>query len=422
MVTNWSFGDVDHLIRQERRLVTVRWAASALILAAAVVYRQADEPLTTLWWTPVAFLVACNLYLQGSLDSVKRTHARVVRMLVIVTAFDWVALGVLASTWVYDDFFGGWPTLMMLPLLGGLRFTLVGSVSGWLVGVGVYTVTSSVVDRLDRSLVLAWETLLFRWGLLLVMALAIGFAVREQVASRRDAENALEHVRRSEAWRARLVATLGHDVRAPMAHVVSAAQMLQLRGHVMESDLVEKTYEAIDRQASRALRLADDLLDMARMEHGTFTVDRTTVDLVSLAQRVVGGDRDVAIDAEQDPLPALVDAARLEQVMHNLVANARRHGKPPITIELRRRDGHVEIAVADHGPGLPEEARDQMFEAFTHGGAAASTGLGLWIVTTIVHAHGGTVDYRDVPTGGACFLVRLPQRDQIAPPEGSDKA
>jgi signal transduction histidine kinase len=408
IVTNWSLGDIDHLLRQERRLVFVRWAGVALILIAAFLYTTTGVSLPSTWWVPIASFAACNLYLHGSIESVRRHPDPIRTMMLIVTMFDWVAIGFLGTTWLYDDFYGSWPTLIMMPLVGGLRFTMSGALGGWTIAAALYLVAGTSSDVLDRALVLDPDALVYRFGLLLLMALAIGAAAREQRQSRRHAEDTLEQLQRSEAWRARLVATLGHDVRGPIGNVVSAAQMLQLRGAEIPPSLLADTYDAIERQSSRALRLADDLLDMARMEHGGVRLDIEEVDLVQLAQRVVGADRDVAIDAEVEPLHAHVDPGRIEQVLHNLVVNARRHGKPPITIELARRDGYVEIGVVDHGPGLPEDASEQLFEAFEHGGAAASTGLGLWIVTTLVDAHGGSIDYRRAPMGGACFVVRLP--------------
>lgn len=408
---NMSPGDIDHLLRQERRLVNVRWAGVGLMVVVAVVFVLQGIPVTPVWWVPIASFTACNLYLYGSLDSVGRQAGPVDRLLVIATAFDWIGVGFLATTWVYDDFFGSWPSLLVIPLVGAFRFGVAGGLTGWGVSVVLY-LTTPVFEPDFGPVVLQPESLLYRFGLLLLLGLAIGFAAREQTASRHRAEETLEQLRRSEAWRARLVATLGHDVRGPIGNVVSAAQLLQLRGAEIPDVLRADTYDAIERQASRALRLADDLLDMARMEHGAFMLARANVDLVALARRVVGGDRDVAIAADVDPLFAHVDAARLEQVVHNLVANARKHGKPPITMTLAKVADEIEIAVADHGPGMPPDAREQLFEAFAHGGAASSTGLGLWIVTALVEAHGGTVTYRDAPTGGACFVVRLPDVTQ----------
>jgi len=405
-----SQGDIEHLLRQERRLVAVRWGGVGLIGLAAGLFVLTGTPLPGVWWVPLASFIACNLYLHGALDGVRRQVGAVRRLLLVTTMLDWLAVAFLATTWVYDDFFGSWPTLLVIPLVGGVRFMVVGALAGWGVAVGLYAGAGLLQGQMDPGVVFNVNALLYRFGLLLLLALAIGAAAREQAVSRNRAEETLDQLRRSEAWRARLVATLGHDVRGPIGNVLSAAQMLQLRGAQIPEEVRGDTYDAIERQSSRALRLADDLLDMARMEHDNVTLNHQEVDLVVLTQRVIGADRDVGIDAEVEPLLAEVDPARIEQVVHNLVVNARRHGKPPITIELSPKGDIVEIAVVDHGPGLPSDARDQLFEAFSHGGAAASTGLGLWIVTTLVEAHGGTVSYRDTPHGGARFLVRLPVR------------
>jgi signal transduction histidine kinase len=110
-----------------------------------------------------------------------------------------------------------------------------------------------------------------------------------------------------------------------------------------------------------------------------------------------------------DPaLRVYADHERLEQVLVNLIANAVRHGRPPVHVTAEALGDTVRIAVRDHGPGVPPEHQGALFERF--GGDSDhpdSVGLGMWIVRLLVEAHGGTVGYESAGPG-ARFIVSLP--------------
>ena len=109
------------------------------------------------------------------------------------------------------------------------------------------------------------------------------------------------------------------------------------------------------------------------------------------------------------------DAARLRQVLDNLLANARAHtpAASAVSVGLRRIDGRAELTVADHGPGLTEEQAERVFERFYRADtsrtrASGGAGLGLSIVAAVTEAHGGTAELRPTPGGGATFVITLP--------------
>ena len=120
-------------------------------------------------------------------------------------------------------------------------------------------------------------------------------------------------------------------------------------------------------------------------------------------------------------LPAVVmgDAHQLRQVLGNLLRNALVHtpAGTPIDVAVGAEDGDVRLEVRDHGPGLPTDRPEALFERFwrAEGGrerGRAGAGLGLAIVAAIVDAHGGRVDAHDAPGGGAAFVVELPASSQ----------
>jgi two-component system sensor histidine kinase KdpD len=115
-----------------------------------------------------------------------------------------------------------------------------------------------------------------------------------------------------------------------------------------------------------------------------------------------------------DDLPAvLVDPVRLDQVLTNLLDNARRYADDkPVTVQGRAVDGRVELRVVDHGPGIPEAERERVFDQFYRLGRNGrtppdSTGMGLAISRGIVEALGGTIRVEGTPGGGATFVVSL---------------
>jgi two-component system OmpR family sensor kinase len=109
------------------------------------------------------------------------------------------------------------------------------------------------------------------------------------------------------------------------------------------------------------------------------------------------------------------DEARLHQVLDNLLANARTYtpAGTPVSVALTRVDGHAELRVADHGPGLAEAQAARVFERFyrtddSRARASGGAGLGLSIVAAVTEVHGGTAEAHPTPGGGATFVITLP--------------
>lgn len=118
----------------------------------------------------------------------------------------------------------------------------------------------------------------------------------------------------------------------------------------------------------------------------------------------------VTIDSTPD-LQATVDPARLEQIVTNLLSNARKHGRPPVSLCARRLgDTGLEVRVSDSGDGVPDEYQDSLFTRFASGPRTDSVGLGLWLVDVMTQAHGGGATYTTVD-GRPTFVATLPGPD-----------
>jgi two-component system OmpR family sensor kinase len=167
--------------------------------------------------------------------------------------------------------------------------------------------------------------------------------------------------------------------------------------------------------------MVEDLLTLARLDQLPETA-RTPVDLARLARdaaddaRAAAPDRRVSVTAPESPVVVLGDASKLRQVIANLTGNALVHTPAGTPVELSVAldgSGDAVLSVRDHGPGLPTDDADALFERFWRadpgrGRGAAGAGLGLSIVAAIVEAHGGSVSAANADGGGAAFVVRLP--------------
>jgi len=245
---------------------------------------------------------------------------------------------------------------------------------------------------------------------LIPIATLVALLIANRVAAGRRLRDDLE-VR--ERWRGALMATLAHDVRSPLATVSGTLELLEDDPTL---DGYRSLVQAATRQTQRVLRLATGILEVERVEHGALVLDCVDVSLVAVADEVAALTRPGDVEVEVDPsITVPGDAQRLEQVLFNLTNNALRHGRPPVVIGATRHAGTVEVAVEDHGAGVPPREVPHLFDRFsTADHSPGSVGLGLWIVRTLVEAHGGSVRY-EAPRGGARFVVTLPAADAASP-------
>ena len=254
--------------------------------------------------------------------------------------------------------------------------------------------------------------------------------VQEDVTDRKRAEEERsqllerERAARAEAEAAsrakdEFLAMLGHELRNPLAPIVTALRLLRLR----EGEGPVRELEVIERQVQHLVRLVDDLLDVSRITRGKIRLDRAVVPV----SRVVAKAIEMASPLLEERAHRLVldvapdlyvdgDEVRLAQVMANLLTNAAKFTDPGGRIELSaaRRDGWAELRVRDDGAGIAPEALPRLFEPFTQapradGSATGGLGIGLTLVRSLAEAHGGSVAAASAGLGhGSEFVVRLP--------------
>ncbi|MFF9105039.1 sensor histidine kinase [Streptomyces rubrogriseus] len=227
------------------------------------------------------------------------------------------------------------------------------------------------------------------------------------------------HARQQSETRVRqFVADASHELRTPLASIRGYAELTR-RGREQVGPDTRHALGRIESEAGRMTLLVEDLLLLARLdagrplEFGPTDLVPLVVDTVSDA-RAAGLDHTWRLDLPEEPALVSADPARLQQVLVNLLGNARNHTPPGTTVTARvRRDGPwLCVDVADNGPGIPAELLPRVFERFARGDSArsratGSTGLGLAIVQAVTAAHGGGVTVDSAP-GRTVFTVYLP--------------
>jgi signal transduction histidine kinase len=223
----------------------------------------------------------------------------------------------------------------------------------------------------------------------------------------------LDHARRE------FVANASHELRTPLFSLGGFLELME------DEELDEATrrefLDTMAGQVRRLTKLADDLLDLSRLDAGRLQVETQPVDLGELAGAAVNEFAGVAL-ASEHPLEyaanggaaARGDPQRVMQIVRILLDNALAHTPPgtPVEVAVHRADGRAEISVADGGPGIKEEDRAELFERFYRGEStkASGSGLGLAIAKELAALMGGEIEVESRP-GRTVFSVVLPADD-----------
>jgi PAS domain S-box-containing protein len=240
----------------------------------------------------------------------------------------------------------------------------------------------------------------------------------EDISDARAAEEAARRAESRSNDKDQFLAMLGHELRNPLAPIVTSLEILRLRG------LKDRQLEVIQRQVSHLRRLVDDLLDVSRTARGNVKLHMRRVELaavvaqsVEVAQPIFQDKRQaLKVDVAPGGLVIEGDPSRLVQIFNNLLNNAAKYSSEGQEVELtaRRAGDHVVITVRDQGEGIEPEMLERVFDHFVQRAqpadrAESGLGLGLTIVRNLVSLHGGTVRAESEGRGrGTTVVVELP--------------
>ena len=262
--------------------------------------------------------------------------------------------------------------------------------------------------------------------------LVLAFDVTDEVAARNEMNQLRALAEAANRTKDDFLAMLGHELRNPLAPILTALQLMSLRGET--SVMKERT--VIDRQVRHLVRLVDDLLDVSRIARGKIELRPQPASLAAIVAAAVESTSPLLEERQHQlevdvprALRLRADVTRLTQVVANLLTNAAKYSEPRGRIRLTARaDGDmVELRVKDSGIGMSTEMLEHVFEMFRQGRQAidrahGGLGLGLTIVKSLVELHGGSVQAFSAGQGkGSEFVIRLPAAVASAEAHGAEQ-
>ncbi|HEX8614946.1 MAG TPA: ATP-binding protein [Telluria sp.] len=248
-----------------------------------------------------------------------------------------------------------------------------------------------------------------------LMVIAVDITV--QVDARAEVDKLNTELQAAARAKDEFLALLGHELRNPLAPIVTALELMRLRDRSTEREQV-----IIRRQVTHLTRLVDDLLDVSRITRGKVELRKEVVDVRDVLMRAVEmvtpliAQKQQRLDVDIASLHWYGDPARLAQIVSNLLTNASRYSPSQATVVLRAGavDDALDIEVSDNGAGFSAELRARIFEPFLQGerelhGSVGGLGIGLALVKNLSELHGGEVAaHSEGPGKGSVFTVRLP--------------
>jgi PAS domain S-box-containing protein len=245
--------------------------------------------------------------------------------------------------------------------------------------------------------------------------------VTDQVLARNQVNDLRETAEAANRAKDEFLAMLGHELRNPLSPILTALQLMKLRG----SDASERERTVIERQVKHLTRLVDDLLDVSRIARGKVELKEEIVEIAEVVAKAIEMTSPLLeqrmhileLDIPKRGLAVQGDSTRLSQVVSNLVANAAKYTPPGGRISVRgcEESGEIVLRVRDTGIGIAPDILPRIFDLFVQERQASDRsqgglGLGLTIVRNLIDGHKGSVSaHSDGPGHGSEFVVRLPK-------------
>ena len=214
-----------------------------------------------------------------------------------------------------------------------------------------------------------------------------------------------------------LVSVFVHELKTPIAAVQGLAATLSRSLDELDRETALRVSAALERSALHLGQLVRSFGDAHALEAGGLALHPEPTSLADLVRETVEelrpllAERPIALELDEEPRPS-VDPVRVRQILTNLLSNAARYTPPgsPLEVTLSKAGETVELAVRDHGPGIPAEERKRVFARYVRlGGDGSGSGLGLYVSRELARAHGGDLVLGRPEGGGGLFVLQLPR-------------
>lgn len=285
----------------------------------------------------------------------------------------------------------------------------------------------------DSYILKSFEDIIFRQGDIINKIIIIGICILivivfmvYYIIHKQRYENALKNVLKESEnlnkLKSHLISNISHELRTPLNVITSSVQLLRYKSR-NSKELTENTFDIIDNNCNRLLRLTNNLIDIDKYEYGKLSLKLENINIVDLIENLVISTSPLAnsknlhlvFDTNDEYVYMAVDIDKIERVVLNLISNAIKFSKPnnDINITLIRHEDNLKIIVADKGIGIAEKDLTKIFNRFSQIDTSLTrknegSGIGLSIVDSFVKSHNGCISVKSKLNVGTEFVIDLP--------------
>jgi signal transduction histidine kinase len=407
------------LRRLEQWMNYVRWSGVLFACISVTIQPAYPNPATrNAAWVLVAILVLGTVGIWGALARIK--HQRdLERLGMVAYAFDILIIVGFVTLYAFEVPYLTWALVFLIPIEGALRYRLGGALLGATVIALFFIPQTSRVQSIHGG---SWDvaTYAFVVGLSTLIAGIAGSMANNWDEQRRGFELQSLKLIELDQLKDRFLAVTSHEIRGPLTTIISGVDMLRRRADRLTPENRDKIFEAIAMQSQQLARLVDDLLLTSQLQSGQLAIQPEWGEL----EVTVGQALDAAAPRRRahqlevfiEPLRCKLDAARISQIVRNLVENAYKYtpDRTRVSVSGTKTHGGITLLIADDGPGIPADKRSQLFEAFSRVEQTSDqdgVGLGLFVVSHLVSAMNGRIDLA-ASSKGTGFNIYIPCKTQ----------
>lgn len=394
----------------------VRWFGvlfGALALAVDSEHRSAE--IESQGWAVLALLAVGSVSIWG-LSARASTDAQHKRLGSIAFAMD--TSMIMAMCWVFvgESPYTAWALLLLLPMEGALRYRLPGAVVA-VAAIAVFFVPQTFhrADVMGSDFDLA--TYVFVVGMSGLVAGITGSMANQWSAQARLYEQQSLKLAEVDRLKDKFLAITSHEIRGPLTAIIAGVDTVRKKKDRLTPEQHDRLLEMVHLQGHQLARIVDDLQVTSQLESGQLTLHTDWAHIEKPIQQALEAAaskrRQHQLEIFIEPIECEIDAARVGQIVRNLVENAYKYtpDRTRVSVTARQTPVGLSIAVSDDGKGIPADKRDQLFEAFSRieetSAGQEGVGLGLYVVSHLVTAMGGRIDLKS-SSRGTTFEIELP--------------
>jgi signal transduction histidine kinase len=410
--------------RLEQWMIYVRWFGVLFgIIAVSIEANYPDTATRAAAYTMIGALAVGNLIIWAAL---RRLAPDVDHTTLSISAFVLDIIVITSLVWIYafEDPYVTWTLLILIPMEGALRFRLRGA----LIGAGI--VALFFIPQSFRRADITDDVFDIGTYVYLVGFSSLVAGITGSMANSWHTQNKAFHqqslkLAELDELKDRFLAVTSHEIRGPLTTVVAGVETIWKRGDQLTDDEKDSMFQIVSTQSRNLARLVDDLLITSQLQAGKLGLHTRWADLGETIGHGVEGAaskrKDHQLEVFLAPIRCELDAARVGQIVRNLVENAYKYTPPRtrVAVTCKEEENGILIEVADEGPGIPAEHRNRLFEAFRRideiAAGVEGVGLGLFVVSQLVAAMDGRIDLVS-SSNGTTFTIHIPCKTAPAGP------